>query len=232
MATNSKTFFVTGTDTEVGKTFVAASLLSGARSLGKSTLGLKPIAAGCQLEDGSLRNDDAKILRDASSVELRYEDVNPFALEPPIAPHIAAEQIGLRLSVLEIAKAIAVGLEEAADITLIEGAGGMMVPLNERESFIDLCGLLKIPVVLVVGLKLGCINHALLTVDALQKRNIELAAWVGNSPVELMREHDANVGSLIKRIPAECLGIVPPLHDDPEPVSRAAEILEASKLLG
>ena len=106
-----------------------------------------------------------------------------------------------------------------------------MVPLNDRESLIDLCSLLKIPVVLVVGLRLGCINHALLTADALQKRNIELAGWVGNASIELMREHDANVGSLIKRIPSECLGIVPPLHDEPDPIARAAELLEVSTLL-
>ena len=231
MARTGKAFFVSGTDTEIGKTFIASALLSKARDRGLSTLGLKPIAAGCERLDGELRNDDALQLMAASTVQLPYEVVNPIALEPPIAPHVAAEKVGVRLSVLELGKSIAKGTSHAADLTLIEGAGGLMVPLNDRELFIDLCGLLKLDVIFVVGLKLGCINHAILSVEAMQRRNIEIAGWIGNSPHEIMDEHEANVGALIKRIPAPCLGIVPPLGNSTNPVESATEHLELDQLL-
>src|SRR5262249_50518062 len=148
--------FITGTDTNVGKTYVSTGLLKAFNQLGYSTLGLKPIASGCDWIDGKLRNSDALALQQASSLKLDYEQINPFAFEPPIAPHIAGNKLGLRLDVKNLTDALQPTLELNADIQIIEGAGGWHVPLNDRESMADLVKHLNLPVILIVGIKLGC----------------------------------------------------------------------------
>ncbi len=206
-------FFVTGTDTEVGKTFVSAALLRAASLNGLTSQGLKPVAAGCETISGALRNDDALTLIDASSGELPYEAVNPIALEPPIAPHIAAAEAGVELSARTLADHCLAQVM-ADQFTLVEGAGGWLVPLNERETLADLAVLLDLPVILVVGLKLGCINHALLTAQAIIASGLTLAGWVANAVVGEMDRQAPNIETLQHRLPAPHLGTLPRLNDD------------------
>lgn len=156
-------FFVTGTDTEIGKTTIAAGLLHAARSAGLSTAAAKPVASGCEPTAQGLRNGDALVLLGQCSLALAYEQVNPLAFAPAIAPHLAAREAGVELSAARLHEAVREVLALQADFTLVEGAGGWRVPLLGRENLSDLARLLALPVVLVVGVRLGCINHALLS---------------------------------------------------------------------
>ena len=225
-----KAFFVTGTDTEVGKTFIAASLLSIARQRGLRCAGIKPIAAGCEWQDGALVNDDALALMAASGAGLDYGAVNPVALEPAIAPHIAAAQAGVRLSAGVLAESCRPVLAADYDLVVIEGAGGWFVPLDERETLADLCIDLDLPVILVVGMKLGCLNHALLTVASVAEAGLSVAGWVANTVTEGMPFLEENVRTLRHRLAAPCLGVVPPLGAV-EP-GAAAPYLDIDALLG
>ena len=204
-------FFIAGTDTDVGKTTVAAGLLLSANRRGLSTAATKPVAAGCKVTPEGLRNDDALKLQAAMSLPLSYEQVNPVAFEPPIAPHIAAGYVGRRVAVSQLAGFCRGLLMQRADFTLIEGAGGWRVPLNPRETMADLVRELNTPVILVVGMKLGCINHALLTVEAIQRDGLTLAGWVANFHSGSMVAQEENLTALRDRIPAPCLGEVPQL---------------------
>ncbi|MCV6604499.1 MAG: dethiobiotin synthase, partial [Porticoccaceae bacterium] len=154
-----KTFFITGSDTDVGKTLIAAGLLYAANKQSLNTAAIKPIAAGCEKTEDGLRNSDALILQQAATVELPYQQINPLALQPAIAPHIAAEEAGQRLQASRITGFCRGVLLLGADFTVIEGAGGWRVPLNERETVADIARELQTPVILVVAMKLGCINH-------------------------------------------------------------------------
>ena len=205
------TFFVTGTDTEVGKTLVAAALLELAKARGLRSVGLKPIAAGCERVDGRLVNDDARALMAASGASLDYPTVNPVALEPAIAPHIAAEQAGLALSASDLAERCRAALGGGFDFVIVEGAGGWLVPLNATETLADVCIGIGAPAILVVGMKLGCLNHALLTAHAIADAGGRLAGWVANAATTEMPMFDANVATLRQRLDAPCLGVVPPL---------------------
>ena len=207
-------FFVTGTDTEVGKTFVAAALLLSARNRGLHCVALKPVAAGCTRTKAGLVNDDALGLIAASGANLDYDTVNPVALEPPIAPHIAAQQAGMALSASALARHCREALGDDFDFAIIEGAGGWLVPLNATETLADVCVDLGARPILVVGMKLGCLNHALLTADAIIASGGELAGWVANCPTPEMHVFDENVASLRERLPAPCLGVVPYLGKD------------------
>ncbi len=173
-------YFVSGTDTDCGKTYCTVKLIDHYKKQGKSVIGLKPIASGCAHTATGLRNDDALKLQAASTIKLPYSVVNPFAFEPPIAPHVAAQHVGVRLSVVGIKHALTDALQTHVDIILIEGAGGLMTPLNEKELLIDLIKALNIPVFFVVGLKLGCINHTLLSLEALKNRGIPIAEIIYN----------------------------------------------------
>jgi dethiobiotin synthetase len=174
-------FFVTGTDTEVGKTWVSCRLLERAREAGLSCYGLKPVAAGCEETAEGWRNDDALQLMAASSETLPYELVNPVALKAPVAPHIAARQEGKTISLARLAGYVRGALSaHKADLILIEGAGGWRVPLNDREMLSGLAAELELPVIQVVGMKLGCINHALLTAEAIQKDGLRYAGTMAN----------------------------------------------------
>lgn len=206
-------YFVTGTDTEIGKTTIAAGLLHAARLRGLSTAAAKPVASGCQRTPQGLRNDDALALLAQCSLPLRYEEVNPLAFEPAIAPHLAAREVGVELTVASLASPVRAILARNADFSLVEGAGGWRVPLAGRESLSDLAQALAIPLILVVGVRLGCINHAVLTAEAIERDGLKLAGWVANIVDPQTSRLEENLATLGERLPAPCLGRVPYLED-------------------
>lgn len=197
-------FFVAGTDTDVGKTYVCCQLLRAAAARGWQCVGLKPLAAGAEYNSEGWRNDDALRLMAASSLKLSYEQVNPLCLPQACAPHIAAAEQSVDLKAGDLAQALASGLEQAAacELVLVEGAGGWLVPLNARETMADVARELGLPVLLVVGMKLGCINHALLTAQSIRATGLELAGWVANDLGESMPWLAQNVAALEKRLNA------------------------------
>jgi dethiobiotin synthetase len=205
----AKTYFITGTDTDAGKTVIACGLLQAFANDGLTTAAVKPVAAGCESTDEGLRNDDALALMSVATQKLPYAQVNPIALKPAIAPHIAATQINHRLSISRLAGFCRGVSIIKVDKVLIEGAGGWRVPVNERETLAELPKELNIPVILVVGMKLGCINHAILTAEAIRNDGCVLAGWVANVVDQDMAELEANFSSLQSRIAAPCLGLVP-----------------------
>ncbi len=212
-----KSFFVTGTDTEVGKTTASAALLEAARAAGKRTLAMKPVASGSEQTPEGLRNEDALILQQAATEDLSYEQINPIALEPAIAPHVAAEQAGVRLSAQRLI-GFCRGLQiRPADMILVEGAGGWRVPLNERETYAAVPREMGMPVILVVALKLGCINHALLTAEAIRADGLALAGWVANRVSDqTMANETETLNYLMTHLGAPCLGVLPWL-EEPDP---------------
>lgn len=205
----AQAYFVTGTDTDAGKTSVAAGLLYAAKQQQLSTLAMKPVASGCAETAHGLRNSDALALMAQSTVQLPYPQMNPYAFAPAIAPHIAAQEAGVELCVTDLHQAAQVVLQHQADFTLIEGAGGWRVPISATEFLSDLAIALKLPVILVVGIKLGCINHALLTAQAIQSDGLELAGWVANVVDPNCARLAENLASLKQQMPAPCLAEVP-----------------------
>lgn len=205
-----KAFFVTGTDTDVGKTLAATGILAAAQAQGLSTLGLKPVAAGCEATQEGLRNADALSLQSVSTVPMVYEQINPVALREAIAPHIAAIHEKRTLSADRLVGFCRSSLNQA-ELTLVEGAGGWRVPINPRETMAHLAVNLQLPVILVVGMRLGCINHALLTVEAIRNDGLQLAGWVANVIDANMPALEENIDSLYQRIGAPCLGVIPRL---------------------
>ena len=212
----AKAFFVTGTDTEVGKTTIAAGLLAAANRRGLSTAAIKPVAAGCERTPDGLRNADALLLQRTMSLPLGYDEINPIALEPAIAPHLAAAQAGVRIQTMQLAGLCRGVLMQRADLTLVEGAGGWRVPLNGRELLSQLPQALGLPVIMVVGVRLGCINHALLTAEAIARDGLALAGWVANSVDPDMACRAENIATIRGYLRAPCLGEVPFLTG-PEP---------------
>lgn len=209
----SKNFFVTGTDTDAGKTLITEALLIKANQAGLRTIGLKPVAAGAAMDNGELKNSDAIRLQQAASVKLSYAQVNPMVLEAAIAPHIAAQQENRNITAARVVGFIRGTLMQAADIRFIEGAGGWLVPLNSRELFNAVPRELQLNVILVVGIKLGCINHALLTARAIMQDGLKIAGWVGTQIDADMPVFEENVSTLKQMLPAPCLGIVPFMPD-------------------
>lgn len=207
----SAAFFIAGTDTDIGKTTVAAGLLHAARRSGLSTAAGKPVASGCVRTEQGLRNSDALALWRECSLELTYEQVNPFALEPAIAPHLAARDVGLELTVAKLQPPMQRLLERQAGFTLIEGAGGWRVPLAGSEHLSDLAIALQLPVILVVGVRLGCISHALLTAEAIARDGLVLAGWVANIVDPQTSRLEDNLQTLSAQLSAPCLGQVPRL---------------------
>lgn len=205
----AQAYFVTGTDTDAGKTSVAAGLLYAAKQQQLSTLAMKPVASGCAETAHGLRNSDALALMAQSTVQLPYSQVNPYAFVPAIAPHIAAEEAGVELCVTDLYQAAQVVLQQHADFTLIEGAGGWRVPISATEFLSDLAIALKLPVILVVGVKLGCINHALLTAQAIINDGLKLAGWVANVVDPHCARLAENLVTLKQQMPAPCLAEVP-----------------------
>lgn len=204
-----KRYFVTGTDTEIGKTTISAGLLCAARRAGLTTAAVKPVAAGCERTPEGLRNEDALTLQAQCEPALAYESINPVTLEAAIAPHIAAREEGVELGCQQLADACRNVFSLERDLTLVEGAGGWRVPLNESETLAELAGALQVPVVMVVGMRLGCINHALLTAEAIAADGLLLAGWVANRVDPDMSRPAENLATLRQLIEAPFLGKVP-----------------------
>ena len=172
-------FFITGTDTGVGKTHIACKLIAEYVAQGYKVVGMKPVAAGCELVDGEWVNEDVLKLEAASNVQAPRELTNPYSFKEAIAPHIAAENAGVEIKIEKIVQAYH-QLTSMADVVVVEGAGGFLVPLNEKENIADLAAALAIPMILVVGIKLGCINHSVLTTEAIKVRKLNFHGWVAN----------------------------------------------------
>ncbi len=207
----AQAYFITGTDTDAGKTTISAGLLCAAKQQRRSTLAMKPVASGCEMTEQGLRNSDALALIAQSTVKLPYAQINPYAFAPAIAPHIAADEAGVELCVDHLYQAAQVVLQQRADFTLIEGAGGWRVPISNTEFLSDFAIALNMPVILVVGVKLGCINHALLTVEAIRNDGLELAGWVANVIDPDCARLAENIEYLKQHIAAPCLAEVPHL---------------------
>ncbi len=221
------TFFITGTDTEVGKTFVSCLLLDAFNAKQYKTFGMKPIASGCEADaSGTLKNRDALLLQQHASLKKNYQTVNPIALEAAIAPHIAAEKMGLNFNTTQVEQVILKHLPKDADICLIEGAGGWLLPLNQETLFSEVIQRLGLPVILVIGLKLGCLNHALLTYHALRAQKQEVIGWIGNCITPEMPAREENINTLKQHIKAPCLGIIP--HATKTPTHIDLEIIKTS----
>ena len=208
-------WFVAGTDTEIGKTYVAGALLHALRHQGLSAIGMKPVAAGTD-ENG--RNDDVEALIAASGVKAPRDLVNPYLFAPAIAPHIAAIEAGRPIDIERIAQSFA-ALRPLADAIVVEGVGGFCVPLGPQVDAADLAQRLALPVILVVGMRLGCINHALLSAQAIEARGLTLAGWVANRIDPQMARFDENLESLKERLTAPLLGVIP-AHSTPEQAAR------------
>lgn len=198
-------FFVTGTDTGVGKTRVSVALIHALRARGLRVAAMKPVAAGCEPWQ---YNEDVTALMQAMNVRADPQDVNPYSFPEPIAPHIAAAIHGARIDPERIAAAYA-RLARVADTVVVEGAGGLLVPLNESADIADLPRMLCLPVVLVVGLRLGCINHARLSYEAIRARGLEWAGWIGNHIDPEMAAQEDNLAALKSWLPEPCLGVQP-----------------------
>lgn len=198
-------YFITGTDTGVGKTLISCALLHAFAAQGRRVAGFKPVAAGCDEDE---HNDDAKALRAASSIQLTYGQVNPYCFRHAIAPHIAARRSGVRIELSRILASYR-ELVGQTDLVVVEGAGGFCVPLNDRQSSADLAKELDLPVIVVVGMRLGCINHALLTLRAIADCQLECAGWVANVLKGEMPALQENIEALREHIAAPLLGVVP-----------------------
>ncbi|MGQ9658916.1 MAG: dethiobiotin synthase [Thermochromatium sp.] len=201
-------FFITGTDTGCGKTEITLGLMAALQSRGQRVLGMKPVASGCVRRPEGLRNADAERLQAQGTCPVRYALVNPYALQPPIAPHVAAEQAGVSIE-LDRIHAAYLELTHQADWILVEGIGGWRVPLGPDYFVSDLARILDLPVILVVGLRLGCLNQALLTVDSIQTSGARLGGWIANTIDPNMLAREQNLATLDRLIPAPRLGDVP-----------------------
>lgn len=224
----SKGLFIAGTDTGVGKTLIACALLQGFAARGLRVAAMKPVAAGAVRRRGVWHNEDVAQLRAAANVDAPLAVINPYCFAPAIAPHIAAQQAGVAMRMAVIKKNYA-RLGRNADLVVVEGAGGLLVPLGGRLSAADIPARLGLPVVLVVGLRLGCLNHALLTVEALQARGLHLAGWVANHIDPAMLRAAENLQTLRARIKAPLLGTVRHMQN-PQPAG-VARMLDISPLM-
>lgn len=204
--------FVTGTDTGCGKTTVSLALMAAFQASGLRVLGMKPVASGCVSGPAGLRNADALRLQRQGSAPAPYAQINPYAFAPPIAPHLAAGQCGIAISPTVIATAYR-ALHAQADLVVAEGIGGWRVPLGSGFCLSDLPRMLDLPVILTVGLRLGCINHALLTAESIQAHNVPLAGWIASQIDPDMPLRAANLTTLAALIEAPCLGVIPWLAD-------------------
>ncbi|MFN3311700.1 MAG: dethiobiotin synthase [Thermomonas sp.] len=209
-------FYVTGTDTGIGKTFSSCALLHALRGQGLRAAGMKPVASGCERIDGAWRNADALALQRAGEAGIDYADINPFALEHPLAPELAARDAGVEVALAPILTAYA-RLAERVDALVVEGVGGWAAPLSASLMQADLVRALRLPVVLVVGLRLGCQSHALLSARAIAADGLHLAGWIGSHVDPAMERVEDNLAILRARLPAPCWGVLPHAPDgDPQ----------------
>ena len=176
---NSQGYFITGTDTGIGKTRFTLALMTRLQAQGKSVMGMKPVASGCRDRGAGLRSDDALQIMQQASHAQDYATVNPYAFVPPIAPHIAADKAGIKIDLDQIISAYTT-LQSQSDVVVVEGIGGWRVPISDKTSMVDLVRVLDLPVVMVVGIRLGCINHAILTAEAIRADGVNLCGWVSN----------------------------------------------------
>ncbi|HRQ05284.1 MAG: dethiobiotin synthase [Nitrosomonas halophila] len=216
-------WFVTGTDTGVGKTVVSCALLHALAARGHSVAGMKPVAAGC--ENG--RWQDVELLIAASNYDAPRALINPYAFTEPIAPHIAAQQAGQAID-LDVIQRSHANLRSQVDVTIVEGAGGFLVPLGSRHDISDLARALGLPIILVVGMRLGCLNHALLTCRAIHAAGLTLAGWVANRIDPAMLQPAENLRALIERLDCPLLGVLP--HQAPVDIHYMANQIDLSKL--
>lgn len=203
-----KGLFITGTDTGVGKTLVSLLLMQALQAQGFKVLGMKPVASGGHWQSGRLVNEDALALQAQSSLEIPYEFINPYVFEPAIAPHLAAAEAGVRIELAPIQRAFA-ELAAQADLVIVEGAGGWRVPLGQGLEMSDLALALDLPVVLVVGLRLGCLNQALLSWESIKNKKTRPGAWIANQVDQTMERHQENFDFLEKELNYPCLGLLP-----------------------
>ncbi|MBC7756455.1 MAG: dethiobiotin synthase [Bdellovibrio sp.] len=194
-----KALFITGTDTGVGKTYVACKLMEQYAAQGYKVVGMKPIAAGEDFVNGEWVNDDVLKLEAASNVKAPRALTNPYSFKEPIAPHIAAELAGVNVR-LEVLRQAFDELSQLADVVIVEGAGGFLVPINGEETLADFAKSIKVPIILVVGMKLGCINHTLLTAEAIKTAKCHLHGWIANSANEKMQYYNENVSTIVKKL--------------------------------
>lgn len=201
-------YFITGTDTDVGKTTVALGLMAAFQKRGLSVAAMKPVSAGCQQTPDGLHNEDALRLMAQASIELPYDLVNPYAFEAAIAPHIAVAETGITMEIFPLVAAYK-RIAKQADIVVVEGAGGWLVPLNEKETMADLAVALGLPVITVIGIRLGCLNHAQLTAESINAHGLMQAGWVANHLSTDMLKSTNNIQSLRQRLPGKQLGELP-----------------------
>jgi dethiobiotin synthetase len=209
--------FITGTDTGCGKTEITLGLMLHLQRAGLTVLGMKPVATGAEQTPQGLRNQDARRIQRQGSLALRYEQVNPFVYSPAIAPHLAAAQAGRPIEVGPILNEYD-RLSELADVMVVEGIGGWRVPLGPRLSLPDLVRALDLPVILVVGMKLGCLNHALLSQESIRHAGLELRGWIANQIDPGMQAREENLATLNHWLDAPCLGEVPYLSPPEAPL--------------
>ncbi len=223
-----KGYFITGTDTSIGKTFVSCALLQAFADKGVNVGAMKPIAAGCDQTIDGWRNDDALQLMRYTNVELSYQQVNPVALPSPVAPHLASEYLNQTVTIEKLTGYFE-SIKNSADYFIVEGAGGWLVPLNDNESMADIPKAFGLDIILVVGIRLGCLNHALLTAAAIEQSGNHLIGWVANiiDPDMLMIEK--NILTLKKSIKAPLLGTLP--HMDTKEIDVASQKLDVNFLL-
>lgn len=223
-------YFITGTDTDVGKTVASKALVTAFAASGCRVAGHKPISAGCDLvsvgtNEVALRNEDAQLLMAQANVELPYDVVNPFAFKEPIAPHIAALRTGHEISASGLLDNYSDLTRYGLDVLISEGAGGWMLPINEHQILPDVVQQLDIDIILVVGMRLGCLNHALLTQQAIASSGLKLAGWIANAP-DKQPYFEENLKTLTARITAPLLGVIPHVND----ATNAASYLDISLL--
>ncbi len=220
-------FFITGTDTEVGKTLVSGAVIQKMRAQGIHTVGFKPVVAGTyQDHDGKILNEDLETLRLASELTPGQMVLCPYVLEMPIAPHIAAEKLGTNLD-LKIMMDAYEQIRSQAEAVVVEGAGGFLVPINATEDLSDLAQKLDLPIIMVVGMKLGCINHALLTEEVIASHQLKMAGWIANTLSSEMPFLEENIEYLQGKLKAPLLGVIPSLPEALQKPMNAPYSLEA-----
>ena len=221
--------FIAGTDTGVGKTLVAVSLVRALAARGLAVAAMKPVAAGAARTPQGPRNEDALALAAAATVAAPYERVNPYCLRAPVSPHIAAAQEGVSIDVALIVQRFG-ELAHHADCVIVEGAGGWLTPIDERQTLADVARALSLPVVLVVGLRLGCLNHALLSARAIEADGLRLAGWIGNAIDPELERTAENVATLERRLGCAPLALVSHLNRRAERTSAVARAPDGPQL--
>lgn len=199
-------YFITGTDTNVGKTYTTLALMHYYQQQGKTVIGMKPVAAGCVLQNGQLKNEDALLLQQYASIAADYQLINPYAYLQPVSPHIAGIDNPVQLHIVKDAFR---SLQNQADIVLVEGVGGWYAPINDQQSVSDMAKYLDLPVIMVVAIRLGCINHARLTYQAIQASGLKCAGWLANCIESEMLNREENIATIRKLLDAPLLGVLP-----------------------